>query len=99
MPRAHNGFMSAPRAPKGRKLLVASLGVAAISYVACKSETSGNLVAPDNYDSSVEDSPVANLVAPPPADAHSSDVAEDVVEDWAVANLVAPPPADAGDGG
>lgn len=34
----------------GRKLLIASLGVAAVSYVACSSSssgTSGNLVAPD----------------------------------------------------
>ncbi len=38
------------RKTHGRKLLIASIGVAAVSYVACggsTSETSGNLMAPD----------------------------------------------------
>jgi hypothetical protein len=66
----------------GRKLLVASVGVAAVSYVAangCSSETSGNLVAP-------------------PDDGGTSEAATDAPKDnnppfnWdVVANLVAPP--------
>ncbi len=58
-----------PRVP--RKLLVASLGVAAVSYVACGQETSGNLVAPPQ-DASLKDVQEEQLVAnllPPPMDA------------------------------
>lgn len=72
----------------GRKLLIASLGVAAVSY-ACSSgggggETSGNLVAPD----------------PDASDSQASDTGSDAKEDNTsfldqVANLV-PPDFDAG---
>ena len=65
----------APRPRIGRKLLVASLGVAAVAYAACgNNETSGNLVAPptdgaaDSPTDAVQDWGVGNLV-PPPMDA------------------------------
>jgi hypothetical protein len=62
----------------GRKLLVASIGVAAVSYVACGTNTVANLAPPpqdgatdtpkDNNGQDVMDALVANL-APPPQDA------------------------------
>lgn len=66
----------------GRKLLIASLGVAAVSYVACSSSsngTSGNLVAPD----------------PDASDSQASDSGKDTGKDAPdffdqVANLVPP---------
>ena len=76
------------RKRKGRKLLVATLGVAAVSYVGCSSdtETVANLMAPDARDARADrGSPadvVANLVAP---DVGSGGSPADVV-----ANLVAP---------
>ncbi len=82
------------RGSRGRKLLVASLGVAAVSYVACggNSETSGNLVPPPDAGSdSTGNDAVGNLA--PPVDAQA-DVAPDVPEESSVldvvANLVAP---------
>jgi len=61
----------------GRKLLVASIGVAAVSYVACGTTTVANLAPPpqdgatdtpkDNATNDVIDALVANL-APPPQD-------------------------------
>jgi hypothetical protein len=83
------------RPPAGRKLLIASVGVATVSYVAlstsCSSSSNpaGNLVAPPS--DAADEFPVANLVAPP----------FDAAEEFPVANLVAPPldafvpPADA----
>jgi hypothetical protein len=68
-----------------RKLLVASLGVASVSYVAC-----GRTETPDGTDAGLADGStkdsaldrlVANLVAPP----------EDARSEELVANLVAPP--------
>lgn len=64
------------RVVPGRKLLVASIGVAAVSYVACSTtpETSGNLVAPP-VDAAGGDAPSdaasssGNLMPPPPVDA------------------------------
>lgn len=69
------------RKQRGRKLLIASVGVAAVSYVACNGTyTTGNLVPPpqedaatdaaSDADSAPEDSGnymdvVANLIAPP----------------------------------
>ncbi len=58
------------RKRRGRKLLVASLGVAAVSYVACGSsnkDTVANLVAPpaDAAADTQSFDVVANLVAPP----------------------------------
>lgn len=67
----------------GRKLLIASLGVAAVSYVACSgssSGTSGNLVAPD----------------PDASDSQAADTGKDAPDFFdQVANLV-PPDFDAG---
>ncbi len=56
----------------GRKLLVASIGVAAVTYVACSdsgSETSGNLMAPPDAGSQDDQFTSGNLVAPEPDDA------------------------------
>jgi len=87
--------------------LVATLGVAAVSYVGCSSdtETVANLMAPDARDARADrGSPadvVANLVAPDvgsggsPADVVANLVAPDdgsTVFLDAVANLVAPDP-------
>jgi hypothetical protein len=72
----------------GRKLLIASLGVAAVSYVACSgssSGTSGNLVAPDPDASDSQ-----------AADTGGGDSAKDAPDFFdQVANLV-PPDFDAG---
>jgi hypothetical protein len=65
------------RKRRGRKLLVASLGVAAVSYVGCG----------DNDNNPT----VANLVAPPPG-MDSGDAKDDMGSLLdVVANLVAPP--------
>jgi hypothetical protein len=69
-----------PRKRKGRKLLVASIGVAAVSYVACGGS--------DTSDKSTQDAGsdvVANLIAPPDTGT------DQVVNNDVVANLVAPP--------
>jgi hypothetical protein len=68
-----------PRKRKGRKLLVASIGVAAVSYVACGGEDTSDQKPKTDASSDV----VANLVAPPDGD--------DVITNDVVANLVAPP--------
>lgn len=78
--------MVPPAAPpptrKGRKLLVASIGVATMAYVGANCGGSENVVA--------------NLLAPP-VDASKDtanpvkDAAPDLVDDFPVANLVAPP--------
>jgi hypothetical protein len=65
-----------PRKRKGRKLLVASIGVAAVSYVACGGEDTSDQKPKTDAGSDV----VANLIAPPDSD--TNDV---------VANLIAPP--------
>ncbi len=89
-----------------KKVLVATLGVGAVSYVvACSSSqpVSGNLMPPQG-DSGSEDagadvSSSGNLMAPPdsgPADTGSADAGADVSTSG---NLMAPPdsgPADAG---
>jgi hypothetical protein len=79
-----------------RKLLVASVGVAAVSYVvgvACGETTSGNLVAPPAEDARVDQGVTSgNLPAPPPVDAASD-------QGVTSGNLPAPPPFDAGDAG
>ena len=82
--------MLKPRFRPGRKLLVASLGVAAISYVACGTETtSGNLAPPpgDGGKDAVVDV--------------SNDAIIDVAADMTSGNLAPPPDAgpDANDGG
>jgi hypothetical protein len=65
---------------KGRKLLVATIGLATIAYVACSSD---------------EDEPtVANLMAPPASGGSGgmpTDGATDVVIIDAIANLMVPP--------
>jgi hypothetical protein len=101
--------MSTPKRVVGKKLLVASVGVAAISYMACTtSETSGNLVSPID-DASVapldaadakDDALISsgNLVAPPPDDA-GADAAKDAADEDVFigsGNLV-PPPDSGGD--
>jgi hypothetical protein len=75
---------------RGRKLLIASVGVAAVSYVACSSsrvETSGNLVAPPQEDAATDGSSDAD--GAPEDSGNYMDV---------VANLIAPP-LDASDDG
>jgi hypothetical protein len=85
-----------PRPRVGRKVLIASIGVATLNYagISCGgAETSGNLAPPPadgaadqgvadatHGHDAVDDFPVANLVAMP-----------DVIEDRPVANLAAPP--------
>jgi len=73
----YNGEM--PVHPKlGRKLLMASVGVAAVSYVACSNtETSGNLVAPPGdaaAGDANDDFPTSGNLLPPPQDARVEDV-------------------------
>jgi hypothetical protein len=57
----------------GRKLLVASAGLATVSYVGCKSvmTTSGNLMPPLDAAADVYVPPptIGNLMPPPPVDA------------------------------
>ena len=86
--------MPRPRQPLGRKLLIASIGVATLNYagVHCGGSTTGpgnpdaassSGVAHDGAASdAVEDFPVANLAQFP-----------DVIDDFPVANLVAFPDA------
>lgn len=93
----------------GRKLLIASVGVAAVSY-ACGGDTDGgaspdatadvntfdvvaNLVAPDAGEDVNVFDVVANLVAPD-AGEDAPDEASDGSPLDVVANLVAPPDAD-----
>lgn len=98
---------------RARKLLVASVGVAAISYVACSTETSGNLMAPYDSDAGSRrrhrrrqaDAPPTsgNLMPPPPADAaadatDASDAGADTGVPPTSGNLMPPPPASASDG-
>jgi hypothetical protein len=79
-----------PRRRIGRKLLVASIGVASVSYVAC-----GSTDISTPTDAGSEERVVGNLAGPdgnfgdhnPPPDA----VIEDAPLDQLVANLIAPP--------
>jgi hypothetical protein len=79
-----------PRIRVSRKLLVASIGVAAVSYVHCGGDTdSGTGTKKDAGTDHVNKDVVANLVVPEP------DAAPDVAPDQdnvfdAVANLVPP---------
>ena len=87
------------RKRRGRKLLIATLGVAAVSYVGCGSDsdnrrTAGNLMPPpdsgiDAKDGSLLDV-VANLVAPPGDSAADARGPRDGSFRDVVANLVAP---------
>lgn len=80
-----------PRFRPGRKLLVASLGVAAISYVACGTETtSGNLAPPPtdggkDVAADVIEEMISGNLAPPPdagpdADAGATDATVDAAD-------------------
>jgi hypothetical protein len=75
----------APRRHHGRKLLVASIGVATLNYVGvhCGGTTT---TSPSADGGPVADSPVGNLAA---RDTGS----QDAIEDFPVANLVAFPDA------
>jgi hypothetical protein len=100
--------MPARRRP-GRKILIASIGVATLNYVAvsCGGSSStgsgGDAAMGDTGSDRVDDVPVANLVAIPPDAIDEFPVANlvavppDVIEDFPVANLVAIP-MDAGKG-
>jgi hypothetical protein len=98
--------MSARRRP-GRKILIASIGVATLNYVAVScggtSSTGSGMDAATRDTSSIDDVPVANLVAVPHDAIDDFPVANlvavppDVIDDFPVANLVAIPP-DAGEG-
>lgn len=82
--------MSSPKPRLGRKLLVASVGVAAISYVACSSDGndvgSGNLAPPPDT-GMVEDTAVPPMeigsgnLAPPPDSATADTTATDSSSD------------------
>jgi hypothetical protein len=83
----------------GRKLLVASLGVAAVNYVACSSSSTTGTNEPDGstIDSGADQFVSGNLMGQP-SDAKQDNAAEDAPLEALVANLV-PPPVDAGDDG
>ncbi len=89
--------MLKPRFRPGRKLLIASLGVAAISYVACGTETtSGNLAPPPgdagNKDVAADaiDEQVSGNLAPPP------DAGPDTSTDGGIILTDGAPPTDGG---
>jgi hypothetical protein len=91
-----------PRPRVGRKILIASIGVATLNYagISCGGgETTGNLVGPPPPNDGAADQAVADS-------SHGTDAVEDrpvanlavipdVLDDFPVANLVAMPP-DAG---
>jgi hypothetical protein len=79
-----------PHRPIGRKLLVASIGVATFNYVGVScgnSSTTGN----PQGDASYNDIAVGNLAAP--LDAAKDATHHDAIDDFPVANLVAQPDA------
>ncbi len=89
-----------PRRRIGRKLLVASLGVASVSYVACGSTDLSSNTKDAGGDGIASDAPadnfvVGNLVGPADATIDRRPPPEDAPVDQLVANLV-PPPFDAG---
>ena len=82
-----------PRRRIGRKLLVASLGVASVSYVACGST---DISSPSDAGADVaNDRVVGNLVGPGDAQQDRTPPPLDAPVDQLVANLV-PPPQDSG---
>jgi hypothetical protein len=96
----------APKRRVGRKLLVASIGVATMTYVGvnCGGSTTNDGTdqadaTPDTSADAVDDFPVANLVAPPLDGANDAqadapeDAPADAIDDFPVANLVPPPDA------
>jgi hypothetical protein len=91
--------MPRPTTPHPRKLLVASIGVATMTYVAsttfvaaCGGSTSPGARDSGNAQDAVEDYPVANLAVIP--DARPNDAMQ--MDDFPVANLAVMP--DAGHG-
>jgi periplasmic protein TonB len=85
-----------------RKLLVASVGVAAVSYVAiaCEKQPVGNLAPPPARDAAVEQQ-VGNLMAPPEPPPPPPPVVRDAQSprDIPPGNLMPPPPPPAPDAG
>lgn len=64
----------------GRKLLIASIGVAAVSYVACTSGSSGNLMPPQGIDASTDaraDAPATSGNLMPPDSGFGADTGSD----------------------
>ncbi len=96
--------MRPPARVKPRKLLIASIGVASMTYVATTSliAACGGSSSPGGTDSgkggdAVEDFPVANLVAPMDSRAPGDSPNDSVqIDDFPVANLVAMPDASSG---
>ncbi len=89
--------MSVPRRRLGRKLLVASIGVASVSYVACGSSDISNGTGDGGVNKDATDEHVVGNLAGP-ADGNFVDRTpppEDAPVDQLVANLV-PPPSDSG---
>jgi len=89
--------------PNKKKLLVATVGLAAINYVGCSSSNDpgsddGSADASVTDAATQEDSMISsgNLVGPIPDDASVEDAAEEMISSG---NLVPPPPEDAGDAG
>jgi hypothetical protein len=83
------------RSRPGRKILIASIGVATLNYVgvACGGSESGG--AKDAGSDQLQTT--GNLAPPPPVDATTDQTGLDVIEEFPVANLVAIPPGDAMD--
>ena len=78
-----------PRRRIAKKLLVASLGVAAVSYVvACEKQPVGNLAPPPD----VTAQPPGNLMAPPPPLPVDAAAAPQPSLEPPVGNLMPPPP-------
>jgi len=84
--------MPAPRRLQSRKLLVASLGVAAVSYVGCveRPQTSGNLMAPPTQDAGAAPEQGAAVAVPVPSASTPPE------RPPTSGNLMPPPPVDAG---
>ena len=83
-----------PRRRLAKKLLVASVGVAAVSYVvACNKQPVGNLAMPA---ADAADMPaVGNLMAPPPPPIDAAPTPRDIPP----GNLMPPPPPPLPDAG
>ncbi len=86
------------RSVVGKKLLVASLGVAAVSYVACSGEVASTDAGAGGADAAADRLVSSGNLIPPPIDATPPrDAAPDVPP--TSGNLMPPPPPDAGDAG
>jgi hypothetical protein len=80
----------AVRPRPGRKILIASIGVATLNYVAvaCSSSSGSGSGTDAGSDQMLT---TGNLVGPPPVDATTDRPGVDVIEEFPVANLVAFP--------